>query len=122
MAIVVMGTLLVVDPADTGGRVWGFVLVGAALAGWFLFAWRPEVRLTGRTLVVRNPLKSYRVPLERLESASGGYAGLRLFTLDGRIDAWAVQKTNFSPWLSRTTRADDVAAAILRRRDEARAR
>ncbi|MEV4533118.1 PH domain-containing protein [Asanoa sp. NPDC049518] len=95
------------------GIVYGFGFGLAAVLVPLLFALRPAVTLTGTEVLVRNPLRTRRVPLAEITDAKTGYGGLRIETRDGRaVTAWAVQKSNVASWSGKHTRADDVADTI----------
>ncbi|MEU9021341.1 PH domain-containing protein [Actinomadura sp. NPDC048394] len=76
---------------------------------------RSRITIADECVVVRNPLWTQRVRLGEIAAVEPGYSGLRITTTDGRtVTAWAVQKSNWSTWRGRRTRADEVAAAIVR--------
>jgi hypothetical protein len=98
-------------------RAVGVVFLLAAVGGSWLFAFRPRLLLTDEQLVVINPLRSWRIPLEQIGSVgTASYFGVTIEYFDGhvmrRVTAWAVQKANVSRWLNKTVRADRVAAEI----------
>jgi hypothetical protein len=79
--------------------------------------WRGGVRasltLTEQELLIKNPIRTYRVPLIDVTSATPGYSGIVITTSsDENVCAWAVQKSNIADWSGWRTRADDVAAVI----------
>ncbi|HEU5030312.1 MAG TPA: PH domain-containing protein [Spirillospora sp.] len=76
---------------------------------------RSRITIADQCVVVRNPLWTHRVRLGEIAAVEPGYSGLRITTAEGRtVTAWAVQKSNWSAWRGRRTRADEVAAAIVR--------
>jgi hypothetical protein len=92
------------------------------LVGWVLTALRPYVALTDADLVVRNPLRARRISIGHVSRVAPGYGGLTVTTTGGtQIVAWAVQKSNLAQWTGRHTRADDVAEAINKAVESARA-
>lgn len=107
--------LLVVATWLLWGNVTVSLLAGlGALAGWWRFALRPSVILTGTELIVRNPYGQRHVALADVVDAAPGYGGLTVTTSTGkRVVAWAVQKSNLATWTGRHTRADEAAAAIV---------
>ena len=79
----------------------------------WLFAFRPRLALEGEEVVIRNPLRSWRVPAADIESVWPGYSGIELRRRDGsKITAWAVQKSNLAHASRRRTRADGVAEQV----------
>jgi hypothetical protein len=107
-----------------------FLLGGLALAAYFarhhqpdlaalaaLFAvggWRyglhPSLSATKEGIVIRNPLRRVMVPWRQVEGALPGSRGIIVLRSDRRpVRAWAVQKANWSHFLGRRRRADDVA-------------
>jgi Bacterial PH domain len=88
------------------------------MAGMTAFAGgaaRSRITIADECVVVRNPLWTQRVRLAEIASVEPGYSGLQITTAEGRtVTAWAVQKSNWSAWRGRRTRADEIAAAIVR--------
>jgi hypothetical protein len=83
------------------------------VAGWWLGAMRPSVRMTGDLLIIRNPLWTRRLHRSDVLSARAGYLGLVIRRRSRRpCIAWAVQKANASEWAGATTRADHAANCI----------
>lgn len=123
---IVGGLLAAFTCVPTAGAVVDLVHSGFGI-GWFLaliefplaavWLWRGFVRssitLTRQELLIRNPIRTYRVPLTDVTSATAGYSGI-VITTSSREDicAWAVQKSNLAEWCGWETRADRVAAAI----------
>lgn len=88
-------------------------LAAILVASWWIAAGRPRVMLTASQVVVINPFWTYRRELADIVEVHGGWFGLWIQTREQRpIAAWAVQKANFSTWLGRRTRADEVAEEI----------
>ena len=86
-------------------------LVGLML--WWLSTIRPALTLTGEEVIVRNPVRTTRVPLADIADARPGRRGVTIRTCDDReVAAWAVQKSTLARWSGRDTRADQVAEAI----------
>ncbi len=77
------------------------------------FAYHPRISITGDDLVVRNPLRTRRIPVAEVTDVQPGYSGLQFSQLSGpNVVGWAVQKTNVAQWLRRETRADRIAAEV----------
>ncbi|HUE07795.1 MAG TPA: PH domain-containing protein [Acidimicrobiales bacterium] len=108
----------------------GSTVVGLAIAGdvvmWtlalvvVLSVWRwyivPYVVLTSDRVVVRGVFARRTVGYGAIRQARPGLYGLRIETEDqGAVTVWAVQKSKFSEWTHRHTRADDVVAEIMDR-------
>jgi len=117
-----VGLLVAAATGHGGGRgLTGAALLAAVAATLWWFTWHPSITLEADRVVVRNPFGTVTVPLAQIASTSPGYAGLVLRRWDGTaVTAWAVQKTNLATWLHRETRADRVAAQILRAAHTAR--
>lgn len=117
----VMGTLLVVDGAETSDRVSGAVmLIVAPAASWLLWG-RSYLVLTDEQVVVQNPIVAFVVPLADVLHAEAGSWGV-LIAVRGRssaVVAMAVVKANISFMTGRQVRADRVADAIMRAAQEA---
>jgi hypothetical protein len=103
-------------------------LLAAAVFGLFpLVAWRwgthPLLGTSADGVVVRNPVRAVVVPWADVERCVPSSLGLLIQRRGGGrpVVAWAVQKPNTSRWLSRRTRADDVAAALEERAAASRA-
>lgn len=113
-AAVVWVVLLTVYAVVVGGPATGTVVlvIGAVLA-WRAAFW-PALILTANDVTVRNPWGTSQVPLRDVAGAGGGYAGLSIQRRSGgTVTAWAVQKSNAAKKSGRTTRADEVTAAIM---------
>src|SRR5207302_8530975 len=114
---------------------WVFVLGGVAVAAYLarhhqldlaalaaLFAvggWRyglhPSLSATKEGVVIRNPLRRVKVPWRQVEGALPGSRGVIILRTDRRpVNAWAVQKANWSHFLGKRRRADDVAEYLTR--------
>lgn len=74
--------------------------------------WRSDVELTGDgTVIVRNLLRTYRVPVAQILSMRRSDYGIRIALIDGRnVTAGALQT---GLWRRRSGRADQAATAIL---------
>ena len=60
--------------------------------------------------MIRNPFRRIVVPWRQVEGALPGSSGLIVLRTDRRpVRAWAVQKANWSHFLGKRRRADDVA-------------
>lgn len=85
-----------------------------AFAG-YRFGVLPSIALTATGIRVRNPLRRHEIAWRDIDVVGPTYYGLRIKRVDGRpITAWAVQKSNWSRWTKRTTRADEVADELNR--------
>ena len=108
----------------------GSTAIGLAIAGdvvmWMLTVlvvlsvWRcyivPYVALTPDRVVVRGVFARRTVGYGAIRAARPGLYGLRIETEDqGAVTVWAVQKSKFSEWTHRHTRADDIVAEIMDR-------
>lgn len=70
----------------------------------------PSLVAGGDGIVVHNPLRRTELPWAMVAEISPSAAGVRIRRTDGRtLTAWAVQKSNWSIWTNRWTRADEVA-------------
>jgi hypothetical protein len=92
----------------------GFVVLVTGNAIAWLFVFWPAVIVTGTEVIVRNPWGIQRVPLGDIVGTGGAYAGLSIQRRSGgTVAAWAVQKSNAAKWSGKTSRADEVATAIM---------
>jgi len=74
---------------------------------------RPQVALTRAGVEVRNPWSTVALSWEEVAGAEAGYNGVLILSRSGRpVMAWAVQKSNLSTWMKRSTRADQLVEAI----------
>jgi hypothetical protein len=98
----------------------GIALLHAGVAiAMFRFGVWPALMVTEHGLLVRNPLRSYRVPWNDVERMEPGYQGIRIVRKNASpVIAMAVQKSNWATARRRWTRADRVIASLV----EARAR
>jgi hypothetical protein len=89
------------------------ILVMVSVWRWYLV---PYVALTADRVVVRGVFARRTVGYGAIRRARPGLYGVRIETEDqGAVTAWAVQKSKFSEWTHRHTRADDVVAEIMHR-------
>jgi hypothetical protein len=88
------------------------LMIGAFPVGLWLGALRPFVRAEDEGLIVRNPISTRHIHYGDIVLCRPGYSGLEIITRNGRVTAWAVQKSNLASWLHTRTRADEVAAFI----------
>jgi hypothetical protein len=80
-----------------------------AVGGW-RYGLHPSLSATKEGIVIRNPLRRVKVPWRQVEGALPGSRGIIVLRTDRRpVKAWAVQKANWSHFLGRRRRADDVA-------------
>lgn len=85
-----------------------------ALGGW-RFGLHPSLRATAAAVVVRNPFRRVVVPWSQVEGALPGSRGIIVLRKDrSPVKAWAVQKANWSHYLGKRRRADDVAEYLIR--------
>jgi len=85
-----------------------------AVGGW-RFALHPSLAATAEGVVIRNPLRRIVVPWRQVEGALPGSRGVIVLRTDRRpVKAWAVQKANWSHFLGKRRRADDVAEYLIR--------
>jgi hypothetical protein len=83
---------------------------------WFIAYSRAYVMLCDEGVRARNILSTTDTPWDQIDTAGAGYWGIAILRVDGpALVAMAVQKSNFSTWIGRETRADRLAAAITAR-------
>lgn len=95
--------------AHLGGGVAALV-VGT---GWGTVAFRsavwPELRAENEGLVVRNPFRTHVIRWETIRRLAPSSRGIAIYTKDRKpVFAWAVQRSNFSSVVGRTSRADRI--------------
>jgi Bacterial PH domain len=95
----------------------GAVLVWLVCLLVLVLVWRcfltPYVELTADRVVVRGPLDRREVRYEEIREVRSGMYGLRIQTAtEGRVVAWAVQKSKLAEWAGRRTRSDELAEQI----------
>jgi hypothetical protein len=92
----------------------GAVAVLFAVGGW-RYGLHPSLRATAEGVVIRNPLRRVVVPWSQVEGALPGSRGIIVLRRDrSPVKAWAVQKANWSHFLGKRRRADDVAEYLTR--------
>jgi hypothetical protein len=80
-----------------------------AVGGW-RYGLHPSLAATDTGVVIRNPLRRVTVPWRQVEGALPGSRGVIVLRTDrSPVKAWAVQKANWSHFLGKRRRADDVA-------------
>jgi hypothetical protein len=80
-----------------------------AVGGW-RYGLHPSLAATDEGVVIRNPFRRVTVPWRQVEGALPGSRGIIVLRTDRRpVKAWAVQKANWSHFLGKRRRADDVA-------------
>ena len=85
-----------------------------AVGGW-RFGLHPSLAATAEGVVIRNPFRRIVVPWRQVEGALPGSRGVIVLRTDRRpVKAWAVQKANWSHFLGKRRRADDVAEYLIR--------
>lgn len=103
-------------PTPNTSRVDGFVF-GTFLCLWAVAMWRcglhARIEATPEGLVVRNPVRTRRVPWAEVVDVQPSYSGLDITGSAGTVTAWAVQQANISEWLRRRSRSVVVAEQIL---------
>lgn len=117
LAAVGLGASIVSISASEGSALEALAFVAVCFfvpaAFGLRYAFRARVELTEAELVIITTLSARRIPWAAVETALPEYSGVRVYLKDGRsIVAGAVQKSNVSKWLGRTTRADDLADEI----------
>jgi hypothetical protein len=109
-----------------GVTLGGGVGVGVFVVMWASFvclclgvrywAFVPYIALTETAVVIQNRMSSARIDYREIASAHSGDAGITIVRRDGtRVNGWAVQKSNAAKWTNKTTRSDQVVAAITSR-------
>lgn len=94
----------------------GLIAAGPFVAVVVLTILRPRIEAQPDGLKITNPMSTYIVRWDELRDVTPSYWGIQIELSDGRlITAFAAQKSNWSSWRHRTTRADDIAAELLRR-------
>lgn len=108
---------LTVGGSVTSGAIALFwITLAIVIVGIWRWAFVPYIALTPDGVIVQNRLTKRSVPYAAIAEVESGFYGLRLVTKDHDVvTAWAVQKSNASKWTHRSTRADEVAAAITTR-------
>jgi hypothetical protein len=88
-----------------------------ALAGGAVFnvaLWRRGVAITAHEVVVRNLIRTYRVPLANVARALPGRDGVTIYTMDGQtIVARAITQDPFARLTRQRSMADELAYAIV---------
>ncbi|HKN50582.1 MAG TPA: PH domain-containing protein [Actinomycetota bacterium] len=85
-----------------------------AIGGW-RYGLHPSLAATAEGIVIRNPFRRIVVPWRQVEGALPGSSGLIVLRTDRRpVRAWAVQKANWSHFLGKRRRADEVAEYLIR--------
>jgi hypothetical protein len=75
----------------------------------------PSIEATEQEINIRNPLGRRKIPWSDVVEVSPSAWGLRITLRDGTSPVgWAVQKSNWSIWNNRRTRADNVAQILTR--------
>jgi hypothetical protein len=103
------------DGHATDVRAFGLGAAVVALAVLLVWrsAMRPKVVMNDIGILVVNPWTTTNAVWRDLVSAEAGYAGVTIeLRMGTSVTAWAVQKSNMSTWLKRSTRADDLAEQI----------
>ena len=123
VAVALFFLLLAVTLTAIGIEVTGAVLVWVVCLGVLACVWRmyllPYVALDRDHVVVQGAFTQRSVDYASIRTARPGMYGLVITTDQGSIVGWAVQKSTFSAWFHRRTRADDIAAEIMDRAERA---
>ncbi|MGI8806519.1 MAG: PH domain-containing protein [Acidimicrobiales bacterium] len=99
----------------------GLISVGPLASIVVLNVLRPSIEASPDSLRIQNPFRTYVVRWDEIRSVVPGYRGLQIELSDGSVvNAFAAQKSNWSSWRHRSTRADEIAAELLRRAGLAR--
>lgn len=114
--VLAVGGFLVAAVFDPVWLLVGLISVGPFAAFVTLQVLRPRIEALPESLIIRNPLRTYVVRWDEIRGVVPGYWGLQVDLSDGTVrTAFAAQKSNWSSWRHRSTRANEVAAEILRR-------
>jgi len=114
--VLAVGGFLVGAVFDPVWLVVGLISVGPFAAIVILQVLRPRIEASPEGLMIRNPLRSYVVRWDEIRGVVPGYWGLQIELSDGTVrTAFAAQKSNWSSWRHWSTRANEIAAEILRR-------
>jgi hypothetical protein len=91
-------------------------ITGGLIAAYGYLGWIvPSVEATERGIAIRNPIGHREIPWSDVVDVSTSIWGLRISLADGSTSvAWAVQKSNWSIWNNRRTRADHVAETLTK--------
>ena len=85
-----------------------------AIGGW-RYGLHPSLAATAEGVVIRNPFRRIVVPWRQVVGVLPGSSGLIVLRTDHRpVKAWAVQKANWSHFLGKRRRADEVAQYLIR--------
>ena len=100
--------------------IWALaVLVVLSIWRWYIVPYVARRRRTGSWYAGSS--SRHAVDYDAIRLARPGLYGVRIETMDqGSFTAWAVQKSKFSEWTHRRTRADTVVAQIMQRVHDAR--
>ena len=99
--------------SDTIGMAGLAIMAMGAGAVAQRFAFHPRLIIDGRDLVIVNPLRTHRVPLQRIRLAETTSDGLQLLLDDNTsVAVWAVQTMNLTRWLGGSGRGDEVIEAL----------
>lgn len=125
LAVSLLFVLIALGSTVVGLAIAGDVVIWALAVLVVLSIWRwyivPYVALTPDRVVVRGVFSRHAVDYDAIRLARPGLYGVRIETMDqGSFTAWAVQKSKFSEWTHRRTRADTVVAQIMQRVHDAR--
>jgi Bacterial PH domain len=120
VAVTVLFVLIALGATAIGLSVAGSVVMWVLAVLVVLSVWRwymvPYVAVTPDCVVVRGVFARRTVDYDAIRLARPGLYGVRIETTDqGTVTAWAVQKSKFSEWTHRRTRADNVVAQIMER-------
>ncbi len=107
--------LTAIDIAPAGAVLLWLVCVLVMAVIWRCYL-VPYIALRSDCVEVQGAFARRSVPYSAIRNVRPGLYGVRIETTDqGDVVAWAVQKSTFSEWLHRETRADVVVAEIMDR-------
>ena len=121
-----LGMSMIGDAADED-EIWpavAFVLVFIGIPQLVLLrhAFRARVEVRPDALIIATTFSKHRIEWSEVVDAAAGYAGVTVVLRSGTTRvAGAVQKSNFSTWTNRRTRADVLCDLILARAHNASA-
>lgn len=99
------------------GTPWLPAALGLLTLAALVYAWRfglhPRLRSTDRTLQIVNPFRRHTLAWEDVTLIAAGENGLVVGSLETQVEAWCVQKSNWSLRRGRLTRADRIVSELV---------
>jgi ribosomal protein S18 acetylase RimI-like enzyme len=96
---------------------WLPALLGLLTLVILLYAWlyglRPLVRTTDTQIVIKNPFRTHVFKWDDITLVAPGENGLVIGSEDDQVEAWCIQKSNFSTRRGRRTRSDKITNELL---------